>query len=222
MTSESQNFSFPDALVESKRAVFEQEARKLAAEADREELRLETEKRMLAMELASNRFHRVYHFDTPVNELSVKTCIMQLTEWHRIFPEYAMDLIFNSPGGDLIEGFALFDYILHLRKEGHHITTTALGMAASTAGVLLQAGDKRVMGPDAWLLIHQGSYGVGGSVGAIEDTVEWMKKVRSRVLDIYAMRSTMPRDKIEISLERKDWWMSAQEALEHGFIDEIG
>ena len=223
MTSDAvSGMAFPEGLIDSKRRVFEEEARKLSAEAAREELRLATEQRIVNIDLASDRFYRVYHFDTAVTDISVKFCMAQLTEWHRMYPQSKIDVIFNSPGGDPISGFALFDYILHLKEEGHTITTTALGMAASMAGVLLQSGTTRVMGNDAWLLLHEGSFGAIGSLGAIEDQVIWIKKIQSRILDIFASRSIITREEIADRWERRDWWMSADEALEYGFIDRIG
>ena len=222
MTSESQNFSFPEALVDSKRQVFEQEARKIAAEADREEIKLAADRRIIAIDLSSDRFHQVYHFDSPVSDLAVKICMGQLTEWHRLYRGAKIDILINSPGGDTIAGFALFDYILHLREEGHEIVTTALGMAASMAGVLLQAGTTRVMGRDAWLLLHEGSFGAIGSMGAVEDQIEWIKKMQNRILDIFASRANISKEEIAGRWKRRDWWMSADEALEYGLIDKIG
>jgi len=74
---------------------------------------------------------------------------------------------------------ALYDYVRGLRRQGHHVTTSSLGYAASMAGILLQVGDKRIMGAESWLLIHEGSFGAVGSVGQVEDTVEWSRRSRT-------------------------------------------
>ena len=223
MTSDAvSGMAFPEGLIESKRRVFEEEARKLAAEAAREELKLAAEQRLVDMDLSNDRYHQVYHFDSLVSDLNVKICMNQLTEWHRLHPSKRIDIIINSPGGDPISGFALFDYILYLREEGHEVVATSLGMAASMAGVLLQAGTTRIMGKDAWLLLHEGSFGAVGSMGAVEDQITWIKKMQSRILDIFAARSLLSRDEIAEQWKRRDWWMSADEALEYGFIDQIG
>ncbi|KKN67770.1 hypothetical protein LCGC14_0458030 [marine sediment metagenome] len=214
--------AFPEGLIESQKRVFEQEARKLAAEAEREELKLAAEHRLVALDLSSDRFHRVYQFDNPIVGLTVKICMTQLAEWHRLYPGEDISIVFNSPGGDIIEGFALFDYILYLRNLGHAIHTTSLGMAASMAGVLLQAGTTRTMGRGAWLLLHEGSIGAIGSMGAVEDQLAWVKKMQDRILDIYSDRSIMARADIALHWQRRDWWMSADEALGYGFIDGIG
>lgn len=172
-------------------------------------------------ELAKNRHHKVYIFDEVVREGSVSTCMEQLTKWARTDPGCAMEIVFNSPGGSIIDGMALFDFIRMLRAQGHNITTSALGMAASMAGILLQAGDKRVMGKEAWLLIHEASFMALGKTGEVEDTFEWIKRIQDRILDIFSERSKMSRSQIKKRWTRKDWWISSDEALEFGFVDEV-
>ena len=181
-------------------------------------------------DLAANKFHHVYTFNDGVNAGSVKSCIDQLTQWSRLDKGCAMEIVFNSPGGDVVNGMALFDFIQQLRKVGHYITTSTVGYAASMAGILLQAGDKRVMGRQSWLLIHEASFGAGGKIGDVEDTVEWVKMVMDRVLDIFADRcqgakhASKPLTKRQIATKwrRKDWWISADDALDYGLVDEVG
>lgn len=172
-------------------------------------------------ELAADRHWHVYNFGKPVTESSVRECINQLTSWARKDPGCEVEIIFNSPGGSIVDGFALFDFLQALRTKGHKITTSALGMAASMAGILLQAGDVRIMGRQSWLMIHEASFGAGGKIGEVEDTVEWVKKVQERILDIFAERSNLTKQKLRNNWKRKDWWLSSDEALELGFIDEI-
>jgi ATP-dependent Clp protease protease subunit len=198
------------------------EARKLTAEAQQVELALVKSRRAEATELAKDEYQRIYVFDSVVGDSSVTSCIHKLAEWSRIDPRCEIEIIFSSPGGAVISGMALYDYILQTRNRGHKITTSSLGMAASMAGILLQAGDHRKMGSEAWLLIHEGSFGAIGSVGQVEDTVEWVKKIQERILAIFAQRSTLTKLQIKRRWHRKDWWLDADEALKLGFIDEIG
>lgn len=172
-------------------------------------------------ELAADRHHHIYNFSKSVGDASVRECINQLTNWHRKDPTCKIEIIFNSPGGSVVDGFALFDFIQFLRGEGHHITTSALGMAASMAGVLLQAGDERIMGRQSWLMIHEASFGAFGKIGEVEDTVEWVKMVQERILDIFAERSNLSKAQIRTKWRRKDWWISSDEALKQGFIDAV-
>lgn len=197
------------------------EIRLLQAKAEIEELDLAEARDEEDHRKAADLFHQSYTFADKVSEGSVKACILRLAEWHRRYPKCDIEIIFNSPGGDVISGMALFDYILMLRRAGHKVTTIALGYAASMAGILLQAGDVRVMGSEAWLLIHEGSFGAGGSAGQVEDTVEWVKKIQKRILKIFAARSKLSATQLNARWNRKDWWLDAEESLKLGLCDEI-
>lgn len=197
------------------------EAREKVAQAALAEITLIRENRHEVEELASNKYHQVYSLVDSINQSSVDTCIKQLNIWHRNDPSCAIEIIFHSPGGSVIPGFALFDYIQYLRGEGHYITTTAMGMAASMAGILLQAGDKRIMGAEAWILIHEIAFGAVGKIGEVEDTTLWAKKIQKRVLDIFAKRSHMKAGQIARKWKRKDWWIDSTEAKRLGLVDEV-
>jgi ATP-dependent Clp endopeptidase proteolytic subunit ClpP len=163
----------------------------------------------------------LYRFGSDVNSSSVSACIKRLTEWHRVSPESDIEIIWSSPGGSIIDGFELFDYIQHLRNEGHNITTGSLGYAASMAGILLQAGGTRWIGHQAWLMIHRAAFGAYGKTFEVEDEVKFVKRIEERILDIFTSRSKLTRNRIKRNWERKDWWISADEALELGLVDEV-
>lgn len=163
----------------------------------------------------------LYRFNGEVSCNSVRACISKLTEWHRIKPKCDMEIIFSSPGGSIIDGFELFDYIQHLRNEGHHITTGSLGYAASMAGILLQAGDTRWIGHQAWLMIHRAAFGAWGKTYEIEDEVKFIKRIEDRILDIFTSRSKLTTNKIKRNWDRKDWWISADESKDLGLVDEV-
>ena len=94
-------------------------------------------------------------------------------------------------------------------------------MAASMAGILLQAGDTRWIGQQAWLMIHRAAFGAYGKTFEIEDEVKFVKRIEERILDIFTSRSKLTRNRIKRNWERKDWWISAEEALELGLIDDV-
>lgn len=173
------------------------------------------------LEMSHNRWNHVYLFDQPVRPDSAKACMDQLTVWERTEPGCALEIRFLSPGGSIIDGMALYDYIQRLRRAGHKVTTVAYGMAASMAGILLQAGDVRIMTKESWLLIHEASFVAGGSMGNVEDTVEWVKKIQQRILAIFAERSHLTKRQVEARWKRKDWWLSSDEALALGLVDEV-
>ena len=221
-----------------------QEARKFAAEADKAEhearvAQLATIKaeRTETEELATDKYHHIYYFTESVSSSSVQRCIDRLTYWQRLdslTPDKPCDMqiVFNSPGGSVIDGMVLFDYLQILRKQGHRITTSTLGMAASMAGILLQAGAHRVVHKEAWMLIHEVQFGASGSMGAVEDTVEWVKRIQERVLTIFSDRcktageagtAKHPLTKVQLKKRwtRKDWWIDSASAVDWGLADEV-
>lgn len=211
------------------------EARKALLEADQAELGLDeframnrlTELRLAkaeedeAIRLANDSHHRVFRLVGSVNGASVEKAIAQLVQWHRIDPECSITVVIDSGGGGIIEGFALYDTILWLRSQGHHFTTIAQGMAASMAGILLQAGTERVMGAQASILIHEASFGAMGSFGQVEDQVEFVRKLQDRLLGILAERSSLSKTQIRNRWKRKNWWLDAPEALTLQFVDRV-
>lgn len=173
--------------------------------------------------LAANSHHKVYSFTGQVGESSVRKAVDQLTIWSRNYPGCDIEFQINSPGGDIVEGFALIDFLFGLRKKGHKITTVGYGMVASMAGVILQAGDIRQMGDNAILLIHEGSLGASGDFGAVEDRVKLMKMFHEKILDLFVARADGKVTKafIRKQWQRTDWWCSASTSLKHGFCDAI-
>ena len=193
-------------------------------------LQYDENKRMTDNVLAGDSYNHLYRFVTDVTDISAQVCMTTLARWSRLNPKCDIEVVFNSPGGSIIEGFALFDFIQDLRRSGHKVKTKTIGYAASMAGVLLQAGDERVMGRESWILIHEASFGAGyGKIGAVEDTVDWVKKMCERIAEIFADRAAkaIKGDKKKIlafvkkNWERKDFWISAPEALKYGFVDRI-
>lgn len=200
------------------------EAAKLEAETAVVVLSAEKAKRAADEELATDKYHYLYSFDAAVGDTSVEACIKQLAAWDRLNPKCNIEIVFlSNPGGSIIAGLALYDYIQLLRRRGHSITTSTLGMAASMAGILLQAGDVRVMAKESWLLIHEASFGAMGKVGEVEDTTDWVKRIMKRVLKIFAERSGGKLSVAQITKKwrRKDWWIDSDEALRLGLVDEV-
>ena len=165
--------------------------------------------------------NNLYRFSKDVSHHSVQACMSKLTEWHRKDPKCDIEIVFSSPGGSIVDGFELFDFIQHLRNKGHRISTGSLGMAASMAGILLQAGDVRWIGHQAWMMIHRAAFGAIGKTYEIEDEVRLVKRIEERVLDIFTSRSKLTKVKLKRNWDRKDWWIDADECLDLGLVDEI-
>tara|TARA_B100000959_G_scaffold264454_1_gene304972 strand:- start:917 stop:1675 length:759 start_codon:yes stop_codon:yes gene_type:complete len=199
----------------------EAEAKKAQYEAHEAELRYHEARLKYDRTQSEDERNHLYRFDGEVSAGSVNTCLKKLTEWSRLDPKCKMEIIFSSPGGSIIDGFELFDFIQELRAKGHHITTGSLGYAASMAGILLMAGDTRWIGHQSWLMIHRAAFGAYGKTFEIEDEVKFVRRIESRILDIFALRSNLTKQKIKRNWDRKDWWISADESLELNLVDEI-
>jgi len=202
------------------------EARKEIALAEKAEIDTREALRTEKEKLAADKHHYVYSFDKPVTDDSVKACITQLSTWSRNDPACDIEIRLNSPGGSIMDGFALIDFVLDLRTKGHLITTKALGLAASMAAVILQAGDNRVMGPNAILLIHEGSLGAIGSFGEVEDRIKLMEKLHSRIWELFASRAKPINPKTTVTFlkklaKRTDVWLTAEEAMKLGLVDSV-
>lgn len=195
---------------------------KASLEAQLAEFELRSRQRREREVLADGDVHRILPFWAAVNDMTAKYAVDALGSWAREDgPGSKMTIVFNSPGGSVIAGLALYDFIRELRTNGHTIETVSLGMAASMGGVLLQAGDTRVMGRYAHLLIHEVSTGAIGKMSEIEDEVKFMGRLQDQLLDILSERSTLTKEQIRRRWKKTDWWLGAEEALELGFIDAI-
>jgi len=170
---------------------------------------------------SADKHNNIYRFDGEVSSASVGACMIALTQWSRRDPGCDIEIIFSSGGGSVVDGFILFDFIRDLSDLGHHITTGVSGMAASMAGILVQAGDTRWAGAESWTMIHRAAFGMQGKTYENEDRVEWIRRVEARIIDIFVARTSMTVEIIKESWDRRDWWLSSEEALEFGLVDEV-
>lgn len=184
---------------------------------------MDLKRRLHKEEDAKDYWNHRFIFSSTVSEKSATELIHSLTKWSRTSPKCDIEIVINSPGGDIISGFAIVDFLTSLREQGHTIRTHAIGMAASMAGVLLQAGTVRSMGSNAILLIHQGSLGAVGNFGEVEDRVKLMELFHERIVDLFVSRSggKLTKAYIKKNWSRRDWWISAPEALKLGLVDEV-
>lgn len=163
----------------------------------------------------------IYPFYTPVLGTTVSKAMLELHQMAMKEPGCDITIVFNSPGGLVTEGFAFYDFLRELSAKGHHITTKCIGAAASMGAVLMQAGDTRVMTPTAFLMVHEISAGDEGTVAQLKDTIAIVERFQEKALDILTRRSTITRNMLKKKWVKTDWFMDAEEALKHGFIDRI-
>ena len=218
------------ARLEAEAALALAEARKAAAEAEIVENNLRGElirvNKLVEDEEArhaTDENNHVYRFEGSVSGESVTKCMAKLTQWHRQDPECTIEVIFSSPGGSIFDGMKLFDFIVELGNAGHKTITGGIGMAASMAGILVQAGQHRYVTRENWFLIHRAAFGAMGSTYQVEDTVELIKRIEKRIIEIFTSRSggKLTAARIKRNWERKDWWLSSDECLELGLVDEV-
>src|SRR5437899_6352730 len=130
-----------------------------------------------------------------------------------------INLYINSPGGSVTAGLAIYDTMQFLTCD---VTTYCLGMAASMSAVLLCAGTKgkRFALPNSDIMIHQVSGGAQGQASDVERTVEYMFKLKKRIIHILSQHTGKPEEQVRFDSDR-DYYMSALEANGYGVVDEV-
>jgi ATP-dependent Clp protease protease subunit len=163
---------------------------------------------------------RIVMLDTDVNEHSASLLVAQL-----LFLESQGDeditFFINSPGGVVTAGMAIYDTMQFIKPD---VSTIVMGQACSMGSLLATAGapGKRKMLPNARHMIHQPSGGAGGQATDMEIQVEEILKMKRNLTQIYVDHNSKGKtfEQFKADMER-DKFMSAQEALEYGLIDEI-
>lgn len=204
-----------------KAELIREEIRRTRFEADQEELKLAELRDKERDRQVKGGLQRRLPIDGPIMGMTTAAWIDALEHWEYRDPGEPVLVTIDSPGGSVMDGIAIFDTILRLRRKGHFVTTRGRGMIASMAAILMQSGTERVMDENAQFMLHEISFRTGGKVSEMEDDVEFAKKLERRMLNILAERSTMTARQIASKWKKKDWWMSAEEALELGFIDRV-
>ncbi|HWQ57464.1 MAG TPA: ATP-dependent Clp endopeptidase proteolytic subunit ClpP [Clostridia bacterium] len=134
-------------------------------------------------------------------------------------PDKDISLYINSPGGSVTAGMAIYDTMQYIRCD---VVTICVGIAASMGAFLLAAGakGKRKALPNAEIMIHQPSGGARGQATDIAIHAEQIIKTKERMNRILSQRTGQPYERIAADTER-DNYMTAEEALAYGIIDEI-
>jgi ATP-dependent Clp protease, protease subunit len=162
---------------------------------------------------------RIIFLGTEVNDESAQRVCSQLLLLSAEDPHADVSLYINSPGGAVTAGLAIYDT---MRLIPNDVATVATGFAASMGQVLLTVGSpgRRYALPNARIMMHQPSAGIGGTTADIAiqaENLEYMKRVIER---INAERTGQPRETLERDSDR-DRWFTAEQALEYGMVDAI-
>jgi ATP-dependent Clp protease protease subunit len=125
----------------------------------------------------------------------------------------------NSPGGLADDGFGIYDVMRFVRAP---VYTICAGLAASAATIVLlgAAKGRRLILPHARVMLHQPSTGIRGTASDIAVSAKELIRLRKKSIELYARETGRPEDQIERDLQR-DYWMSAQEAVDYRIVDRV-
>lgn len=165
---------------------------------------------------------RIIFLGEDVNDATASLVVAQMLFLEAEDPKKDIQFYINSPGGSITAGLAIYDTMRYIKCD---VSTICLGLAASFGAFLLAGGTKgkRLALPNAEIMIHQpaiGGNGVSGQATEIEIVSEHMKKTKQRLNRILAENTGKTIEEITRDTER-DNYMTAEEALEYGLIDEI-
>lgn len=165
---------------------------------------------------------RIVFLGEEVSDVSANLVIAQMLFLEAQDPEKDIQLYINSPGGSVSAGFAIYDTMQYIKCD---VSTICVGLAASFGAFLLAGGTKgkRMALPNAEIMIHQPAihgHGIKGQATDIKIASDHIQKTKERLNAILAGNTGKSMEEISLATER-DNYMSAEEALDFGLIDEI-
>lgn len=162
---------------------------------------------------------RIVFLTGAIDDAMANTIVAQLVYLEAKDPDKEISLYINSPGGSVTAGMAIYDTINYIKCP---VSTICIGMCASMAAVLLASGTKgkRLALVNSEVMIHQPLGGVRGQATDIEITAKHILKTKDKLVKILADNTGQPAAKLSEDMER-DYYMSAQEALEYGIVDKV-
>ena len=162
---------------------------------------------------------RIVFIGTAIDDHVANLVVAQMLFLQMADPKKDINLYINSPGGSVTAGFAIYDTMQFVTCD---VATYCVGIAASMGAVLLAAGTrgKRYALPNSDIMIHQVSGGAQGTASDVERTVEWMFKIKKRLIHILSQHTGKTEEQIGTDSDR-DYWMSAEEAKGYGVVDEV-
>ncbi len=162
---------------------------------------------------------RIVFLSGEINDDTANLVVAQMLFLEMENPDADISLYINSPGGSVTAGMAIYDTMNYIKCN---VRTVVIGMAASMAAFLLMAGEKgkRLALPNSEVMIHQPLGGAQGQATDVAIRAEWLLKTKEKMTRLMAEMSGQDIEKVKQDVER-DYFMSAEEALKYGIIDEI-
>ena len=162
---------------------------------------------------------RIVFLGGEINDDVANVVVAQLLFLEMENPDSDISLYINSPGGSVTAGMAIFDTMNYIKPD---VRTVCIGMAASMGAFLMMAGTKgkRLALPNSEIMIHQPLGGASGQATDVAIRAEWLMKTKEKMTRMMADMTGPDLEKVKQDVER-DYFMSAEEALKYGIIDEI-
>ena len=162
---------------------------------------------------------RIIFLGSEVNDITADLLVAQLLFLEAEDPDKDIQIYINSPGGSVSAGFAIYDTIQYIKPD---VSTICIGRAASMGAFLLAAGTKgkRFALPNSDIMIHQPLGGAQGQASDIKIQAEKIIEIKERINTILAERTGQPFERIAKDTDR-DYYMTAEEAVAYGIIDEV-
>ena len=162
---------------------------------------------------------RIVFIDGEINDAMADLVVAQILFLESENPEKDISIYINSPGGHVTAGLAIYDTMKYVKCD---IQTICMGQAASMAAILLAGGTKgkRYALPSSRVMIHQPHGGVEGQESDISILAKEIIRLKKLSIEYLANDPGKKTDKVAEDIER-DYFMSAQEAMEYGVIDHV-
>ena len=162
---------------------------------------------------------RIIMLQEEVNDTTASLVIAQLLFLEGQDPDKDIQLYINSPGGSVTAGMAIYDTMQYVACD---VSTICVGLAASMGAFLLSSGakGKRLILPNAEVMIHQPSGGSRGTASDIKIQADWMQRTKEKLNRIMSEQTGQPLEVIERDTDR-DYFMSAEEAVQYGLVDKV-
>ena len=162
---------------------------------------------------------RVVFLVGPVNDVTANLIVAQLLFLESENPDKDISFYINSPGGVVSAGMAIYDTMQFIKPN---VSTLCVGQAASMGAFLLAAGEKgkRYTLPNSRVMIHQPLGGFQGQASDIEIHAKEILSLKARLNELLSRHTGQPVERVEQDTDR-DNFLSAQEAVEYGLVDEV-
>ena len=162
---------------------------------------------------------RIVFLSGQVEDEMANAVVAQLLFLEMDNPDADISLYINSPGGSVTAGMAIYDTMQYIKAP---VRTVCVGLAASMGAFLLMAGEKgnRMALPNAEVMIHQPSGGAQGQATDVSIRAEWLIRTKKKMNQMMADMTGQSVEKVSADAER-DYFMSAQEAMNYGIVDQI-